>query len=141
MNMNIYVAAGLICEDQSMLISQRDTGAWEFPGGKIENGEDPRDTVRREFFEELGLEVKVGPIFEVLHYRYPQRVVTVLVFLCRLPGSRAFRCMDGPVSARWVAVDQLESDDFLPADGPLIGKIARAPRQFLEKAARLWEDA
>lgn len=138
MNLTTYVAAALILRGDRILIAQRETLLWEFPGGKIETGEDPRDTVRRELQEELGLQVEVGPVFDVIHHAYPQRIVTMLLYLCGLPGGQVPRCLDGPVDVQWVTPDQLRPDGFLAADRPLIAAIQKRPQQFMTKAAVLW---
>ena len=132
MNLTTYVAAALILRGDRILIAQRETLLWEFPGGKIETGEDPRDTVRRE------LQVEVGPVFDVIHHAYPQRTVTMLLYLCGLPGGQVPRCLDGPVDVQWVTPDQLRPDGFLAADRPLIAAIQKRPQQFMTKAAVLW---
>lgn len=138
MNLTTYVAAALILRGDRILIAQRETLLWEFPGGKIETGEDPRDTVRRELQEELGLQVEVGPVFDVIHHAYPQRTVTMLLYLCGLPGGQVPRCLDGPVDVQWVTPDQLRPDGFLAADRPLIAAIQKRPQQFMTKAGVLW---
>ena len=138
MNLTTYVAAALILRGDRILIAQRETLLWEFPGGKIETGEDPRDTVGRELQEELGLQVEVGPVFDVIHHAYPQRTVTMLLYLCGLPGGQVPRCLDGPVDVQWVTPDQLRPDGFLAADRPLIAAIQKRPQQFMTKAAVLW---
>ena len=138
MNLTTYVAAALILRGDRILIAQRETLLWEFPGGKIETGEDPRDTVRRELQEELGLQVEVGPVFDVIHHAYPPRTVTMLLYLCGLPGGQVPRCLDGPVDVQWVTPDQLRPDGFLAADRPLIAAIQKRPQQFMTKAAVLW---
>ena len=138
MNLTTYVAAALILRGDRILIAQRETLLWEFPGGKIETGEDPRDTVRRELQDELGLQVEVGPVFDVIHHAYPQRTVTMLLYLCGLPGGQVPRCLDGPVDVQWVTPDQLRPDGFLAADRPLIAAIQKRPQQFMTKAAVLW---
>jgi len=71
----VLVAAAVIVEDTRVLLTQRKpgthlAGAWEFPGGKVEPGEDPRAALVRELDEELGIEVSVGEIVEVTFHRY-----------------------------------------------------------------------
>ncbi|HVJ93540.1 MAG TPA: NUDIX domain-containing protein, partial [Labilithrix sp.] len=69
------VAAGIVVEDARILLSRRKKGThlagrWEFPGGKVEPGEDPRAALRRELQEELGIVVNVGEIADVTFHRY-----------------------------------------------------------------------
>ncbi|MGH7330454.1 MAG: (deoxy)nucleoside triphosphate pyrophosphohydrolase, partial [Polyangiaceae bacterium] len=71
----VIVSAGVIIEKSHVLLTQRKAGAhlegmWEFPGGKVEPGEDPRAALVRELREELGIEVNVGEAVDVTFHRY-----------------------------------------------------------------------
>src|SRR5215471_12269213 len=84
----IIVSAGVVIEHGRVLLTQRKAGthlagAWEFPGGKVEPGEDPRDALVRELAEELGIDVTSGEILDVTFHRYPERAVLLLFFAAR----------------------------------------------------------
>ena len=71
----VIVVAAVVVEGNKVLLTQRKrgthlAGAWEFPGGKVEPGEDPRAALRRELDEELGIDVSVGEIVDVAFHRY-----------------------------------------------------------------------
>jgi len=139
MNLTTFVSAAMILENGKLLVSQRKNGLWEFPGGKIETGEDPRQTVERELKEELDLSVKAGPVFEVIHHHYPQRTVTMLLYLCRLTDGYEPKLLDGPVDVKWVDLGEINSEEFLAADKPLMEYLRRYPDAVLEKAEVLWK--
>jgi len=92
---------------------------WEFPGGKIEEGEQPRDALRRELEEELGIEATIGDEIARVQHRYPNGVVVELRFFV----VREFR---GEIENRifrdlqWPAAKDLASYDFLEADASLV---------------------
>src|SRR5580693_966156 len=98
----VLVAAGIVVEGGRVLLSQRKAGthlagAWEFPGGKVEPGEDPRAALRRELREELGIEAVVGEIVEVTFHRYVDAGKAVLLLFyeaSREPGSAEPRAVD-----------------------------------------------
>lgn len=123
----IIVSAGLIYRDDGkLLIAQRPSekhGAlkWEFPGGKVEEGEDPRDTLIREAREELAVEVSVGPVIETIFHRYPERSVLLLFYRCKwISGQpKALDCH----TFDWADAQQLSKFDFLEADLNFIRKI------------------
>ncbi len=84
----LLVAAAIIEHDGKILLAKRKVDVpypllWEFPGGKVEPGEDPKDCVVREIGEELGIEVAVTGIYDAIFHRYPERDVLVLVYCCR----------------------------------------------------------
>lgn len=139
MNRSIAVSAAMILRDGELLISQRKNGLWEFPGGKIESGEDPRRTVERELKEELDLSVKAGPIYDVVHHEYPELTVTMLVFLCKLTGEYAPKLLDGPIDVKWVPLAALCPEEFLEADRPMIAALRCHHEQVLELAGNLWQ--
>ena len=121
------VVAGLIIgEDGRVLITQRRADQslplqWEFPGGKVEAGEAPVAALVRELREEIGVEVAVGRIWDVLFHAYPAFDLVMLVYACRIVEGepRAVEVAD----LRWVAPGDLPSWDILPADRPLVQRL------------------
>jgi 8-oxo-dGTP diphosphatase len=121
------VVAGLIIgDDGRVLITQRRADQslplqWEFPGGKVEAGEAPVAALVRELREEIGVEVAVGRIWDVLFHAYPAFDLVMLVYACRIVDGepRAVEVAD----LRWVAPGELPSWDILPADRPLVQRL------------------
>jgi 8-oxo-dGTP diphosphatase len=121
------VVAGLIIgEDGRVLITQRRADQslplqWEFPGGKVEPGEAPVAALVRELQEEIGVEVAVGRIWDVLFHAYPAFDLVMLVYACRIVGGepRAVEVAD----LRWLPPGELPSWDILPADRPLVQRL------------------
>lgn len=123
----LLVVAGLIYRGEDLLIAQRPAGKhgelkWEFPGGKVEEDEDPRDCLIREAREELDIEVKIERIADVVFHRYPDRAVLLLFYVCRYVGRevRALDCAD----FAWVKPSELPHYDFIAADSDLIRQLA-----------------
>lgn len=85
------VTAAVFQQDGKVMIAQRPQngllgGMWEFPGGKLEPGEDLQTCLRREIFEELGVDIQVGELFGVYQHAYTHFRVTLHAFLCTLNG-------------------------------------------------------
>lgn len=122
----VYVAAGIIKNGEKILATQRAegkfAGKWEFPGGKIEAGETPREAVVREIKEELGVEVSAGEAVDTIEYDYPDFHLSMECFWCELlKGEFQLRVH---MNAKWVSADELGDMDWLEADKDLIRKIA-----------------
>lgn len=124
------VAAGIVVERGNVLLSRRKkgthlAGCWEFPGGKVEPGEDPRAALRRELEEELGIVVVVGEIADVTFHRYDDadKAVLLLFFhaVCE-PGSPAPRAID-VAEVKWAGVEALDPAAFPPADVAVLTKV------------------
>ena len=121
------VVAGLIIgDDGRVLITQRRADQSlplqrEFPGGKVEPGEAPVAALVRELREEIGVEVAVGRIWDVLFHEYPAFDLVMLVYACRIVAGepRAVEVAD----LRWVLPGELPSWDILPADRPLVQRL------------------
>ncbi len=133
----VVVSAAVLIEQGRVLLSQRQSGthlagAWEFPGGKVEAGEDPRDALRRELREELGIEARVGEIVDVTFHRYEDedkgapgggKAVLLLFFEAeREPGSPEPRALE-VAAVRWSGGDELDEKEFPPADVAVLGKV------------------
>ncbi len=122
----LLVTAAVIWHDGKILISRRKADVpypllWEFPGGKMEKNEDPRDCVVRELKEELDMDIQVEDIFDVVYYRYPEKPIMVLAYRCRWNGGE-LRDLE-VTEHRWVMASELAFFDFLPADLPLIQRL------------------
>ena len=121
----LVVAAALVDADGRVLMAQRPegkslAGLWEFPGGKVESGERPEETLIRELDEELGIAVKepcLAPLTFARH-PYPDFHLLMPLYICRrwegLPQSREAQAL------RWVRPGALRDLPMPPADLPLI---------------------
>jgi 8-oxo-dGTP diphosphatase len=122
------VVAAVIEKKGKLLVCQRTRHQtmplkWEFPGGKIEEGEQPRDALRRELEEELGIQAKVGDEIARVHHTYPSGAAVELRFYIVREYSgemenRIFRDL------QWSAPQDLAGYDFLEADASLVRDLA-----------------
>jgi 8-oxo-dGTP diphosphatase len=125
----ITVAAGILKQDGRILICQRKpTGAfplqWEFPGGKVEAGEDAQTCVKRELREELAIEADIGTEVSAFQYTYPNGFQVSLVFF-QVSGYTGEMANQAFEQILWVEPRELLSYDFLEADRALVARIAR----------------
>lgn len=122
----IRVVAAVIVRDGLVFATQRGYGEWkdwwEFPGGKMEPGEAPDEALRREIREELATEIEVGELLTTVEYDYPEFHLTMHCYLCSvLSGSLSLLEHE---DARWLAMDELDSLHWLPADVEVVKKLS-----------------
>jgi 8-oxo-dGTP diphosphatase len=122
------VVAALILEGEKVLVCQRTRHQtmplkWEFPGGKIEEGEQPRDALRRELEEELGIEAAIGDEVARIRHEYPGGGAVELRFYV----VRTYRgTLQNKIfkDIQWSTLESLPSYDFLEADLTLVNDLA-----------------
>ncbi|MGH8149121.1 MAG: 8-oxo-dGTP diphosphatase MutT [Steroidobacteraceae bacterium] len=120
----VHVVAGALFDAEGrVLIAERPAGKhmagrWEFPGGKVDPGEDEGAALRRELTEELGIEVVEARPFLTLTHDYADRRIELSMWIvARFRGEP--RGLDGQ-RLRWIDVRQLPEADMLEADRPLV---------------------
>ena len=96
---------------------------WEFPGGKIEEGETPQEALQREIMEELNTEIKVGELIDTIEYDYPTFHLSMDCFWAEvLSGEIVLKEHE---AAKWLKKEELDSVEWLPADIALKEKVKR----------------
>ena len=129
MKKHVKVAAALLFENGTVFATKRGDSPYayvahkyEFPGGKIEEGERGEDAVKRELKEELDLDVKVGGLYASQTFEYPDFIITLFVYECE-------KCSDFILkeheSYAWIAPCDLKEEEWAPADADILGSLKR----------------
>lgn len=126
-NKTVEVVAALIVDTSGRVLAtqcaqHKHGGGWEFPGGKIEPGEDPELAVQRELSEELGIQVSVRDLLMTVEWDYPTFHLRMHCLICGLiSGTIQLR---EHVAARWLRVDELFTVNWLPADVAVLDSLS-----------------
>jgi 8-oxo-dGTP diphosphatase len=122
------VAAVIIDDDGKILVTQRGKGMkfegkWEFPGGKVHDGEEPKAALKREIQEELMLDIEVGEELLTWQYNYSFAQVNFTAFRARVTGGNLE--LVEHMASIWAKPEELESFDWVPADVELVSFLNR----------------
>ena len=115
----IEVVAAIIHDGEGRIFTtQRGYGDykdyWEFPGGKIEDGETPEEALKREIWEELETRIVVEQFVTTVEWDYPSFHLTMHCYWCRIESGNL--TLKEHKAARWLAKEQLNGVEWLPAD-------------------------
>ena len=121
----VRVVAAVIRKDNKIFATQRGYGefkdGWEFPGGKIEEGETPEQALTREIKEELDTEIQVGKLIDTIEHDYPKFHLSMDCFWCEImQGGLELKEHE---AARWLSKEELYSVDWLPADVGVVERV------------------
>ena len=127
----LLVTAAVIIENGNILLTRRPdnsrhAGFWEFPGGKLDDGESPAEALKREILEELDITIEVGRIFETAYYRYDWGPVLILAYHCKII-SGSIRNV-GVAEHQWLPPRELSGYNILPADVPIVERLQKTDK-------------
>ena len=118
----INVVAAIIRDQDKIFATQRGYGAfkggWEFPGGKIEEGESKEEALKREIMEELDTKIQVGELFETVKYDYPDFRLIMDCYFCTIESGTLN--LKEHLSAKWLTKETIDSVEWLAADLELV---------------------
>lgn len=124
----IRVVAAIIRDDDKIFATARGygefKGEWEFPGGKIEEGESPKEALVREIKEELETDIEVGDLIETIEYDYPNFHLSMNCYWAKVISGELI--LKEAEDARWLTKDNIDSVKWLPADKALIETIKKS---------------
>ena len=124
----IDVVAAILINDNKVLIAQRAdsdplAGYWEFPGGKIEAGETPEETLIREMQEEFCIDIEVREFFGSSTFQYEKGTIRLLAYICCWIGGVIRSTVHHDYA--WAEINELDQYNFAPADLPLVEKLGK----------------
>ena len=118
MESTLNVVAAIIIKDGKYLSVQRGhgkyKGKWEFPGGKIEEGDSSIKALVREIKEELDINIYVDSVFDNFQYRYPEFTVNLRCYLCSIKSGSIM--LKEHLDLKWLTPETLLDVDWLPSD-------------------------
>ena len=119
----IDVACALIEKDGLVLAAQRSERMslplkWEFPGGKLDSNESAIACLKREIYEELGVEIVISAALPPSEWDYEKLSVRLYPFVCTMNGGRIF--LTEHKAVRWLTPEELPALDWAEADGPVL---------------------
>ena len=121
----IRVVAAVILSEGKIFATQRGygdfKGQWEFPGGKIEEGETPHQALVREIKEELDIDIEVNELIDRIEYDYPDFHLSMDCFWCKIIGGHLV--LKEASNAKWLTKDNIDSVSWLAADRLIIDQI------------------
>ena len=121
----IEVVAAVIRKDDKIFATQRGYGEWkdwwEFPGGKMEQGETPEEALRREIREELSTDISVDEFLCTVEYDYPKFHLVMYCYMCSLLTESLH--LNEHEAAKWLGREELTSVKWLPADVEVIERL------------------
>lgn len=126
MNEPKKVTAAILRKDGKILIARRQSGdafggKWEFPGGKIKEGENPEDCLRRELLEEFGIDTIINRLICIIPYTYPHG--SIILFAFEVSQSKGDIKLNVHDEVEWVELRELGMYDLLEADKLIIEKL------------------
>jgi 8-oxo-dGTP diphosphatase len=121
----VPVVCALIIRDDRVLIAQRPAGKhlalkWEFPGGKVERGEEAAAALVREIREELGCEIEIVKALQTSRHRYERGEIELIPFICKLTSASSEPHPHEHVAVEWVRAEELSGYDLAEADLPVV---------------------
>lgn len=125
----INVVGAILIKEGRILSAQRGPDKslpylWEFPGGKIEEGETPQQALQRELQEELKIEVEVSDtVFDHVSYTYDFGTVNLTTFICQLTEGKPV--LTEHVDVKWLLPSEIKSVEWAPADIPTVEKLSQ----------------
>jgi 8-oxo-dGTP diphosphatase len=123
----INVVGAVIVRDGSVFCAQRGAGAlagmWEFPGGKLEEGESETVALQREILEELGCQIRVGVQVTVTSHEYEFGIVNLTTYFCELVDREP--ALTEHIASVWLEPRLLDSIEWAPADLPAVRLVQR----------------
>ena len=130
MKKHIQVAAALLFENGKIFATKRGDSRYayvahkfEFPGGKIEENEIPENALKREILEELNVKISVGEHLYTVEYDYPKFHLSMKCYICSLIDENIE--LKEHSAAKWLAISELDTVDWLPADIEVVGIIKK----------------
>ena len=128
----IQVAAAIIKRDNEVFATARGygqfKGLWEFPGGKIEQGETPEEALYREIIEELDTKIKINKLLEIVEYDYPDFHLIMYCYFCEIIEGNLV--LKEALESKWLKLEDIDLVDWLPADLSVIEKVKVELRKY-----------